>query len=805
MLKNYLKIALRNLRKNPAYSFINIGGLTIGIVCCLFIFQYIAFEYSFDDFNEEKDNLYRINQVTVPGESPLPMSGYALGPALLNEVPEVERFTRLHPEYDNAIVSNPLQPDRTFEEENVYYADSSFTRMFSYPIVSGDRENALSEPGTVLLSQTAAEKYFGEENPIGKTLEITGWVDGTYRVDGIFKDVPANSHLQFDILLPMADLLQRSYQQSNAAWNWMNFITYVKLRPDADPREAEQKFTGVLQKNMREVFEDDEIDTVVDMQSLADIHLNDEVIAPKAVMGSYRTVYFFMIIGVITLLIALINYINLTTARALKRAREVGVRKAIGAQKQQLAVQFLFESAVTILFASALSFFLAELILPLVNAVAGTHLTNAQWSEMDFWITFSGLFGLVTFLAGLYPAFVLSSFQPTRVLKGKTGTSFATGLWLRRVLVVFQFTTAVALLAGTAIVYSQLDYMRTMDLGINIDQIITVPTPRVLPENTDRAMAVETFRQEVTRIPAVRQTSTSSSVPGKGYGFKTLVGHETDPDARISAAGTHVDSNFADLYGLELIAGDGFRNITLPTPDDEPRPLIATETAIHAIGFDTVEEALGKEALTGRIVGVFKDFNWSSAHEERANSFFILSEGLQYISIKVDTELLPQTISSIEESYKQLFPGNPFQYSFVDEVFDLQYQNDQRFASLFNIFAGLAITIACLGLFGLAAFTAEQRTKEIGVRKVLGASIANIVALMSKDFVILVLVGFLFAIPIAWYVMSQWLQNFAYRIEIGLSVFLLAGFAAVVIAVLTISWQSIKAALMNPVNSLRSE
>lgn len=805
MLKNYFKIAFRNLLKNPAYSFINIGGLTIGIVCGLFIFQYLAFEYSFDDFNEDKDTLYRVNQVTVPGKSPLPMSGYALGSALMQEVPEVERFTRLHPEYENAIVSNPLQPEKTFEEENVFYADSSFFRMFSYPLVSGDRENALSEPGTVLLSQTAAEKYFGGENPIGKTLDVTGWVEGTYRVDGIFRDVLANSHLQFDFVLPMADLLQRSYRDPNAAWNWMNFITYVQLRPDADPKEVEQKFTGVLQANMREVFADDNIDTVVDIQPLENIHLNDDIIAPKSVMGSYRTACFFLIIGVVTLLIALINYINLTTARALKRAREVGIRKAIGAQKRQLAIQFLFESALIILIASALSFFIAELLQPIVNKVAGTHLTNAIWAQMNFWVVFSGLFGLVTLLGGLYPAFVLSSFKPIQVLKGKTGTSYTDGLWLRRGLVVFQFTTAIVLLAGTAIVYNQLDYMRAMDLGINIEQIITVPTPRVLPRDTDRATAVETFKQEITRIPAVRQTATSSSVPGRGYGFKTLVGHETDPTAKISAAGTHVDKNFADLYGLELIAGDGFRDITLPTPDDDPRPVIATETALQSIGIDTPEEALGKEALTGRIVGVFKDFNWSSAHEEPANSFFVLSEGLQYISIKVDTQLLPQTISTIEEAYKELFPGNPFQYSFVDEVFYRQYQNDQRFASLFNIFAGLAITIACLGLFGLAAFTAEQRTKEIGVRKVLGASVMNIISLMSKDFIVLVLVGFVTAVPIAWYVMSQWLQNFAYRIDVGFGVFLIAGLAAVVIALVTISWQSIKAALTNPAKSLRTE
>lgn len=802
MLKNYLKIAFRNLRKNPGYSFINIGGLAIGIICCLLIFQFVAFEYSFDDFNDNAQNLYRVNRTS--GDSNVsPLSGYAMGPAMVQEVPEIEHAVRLHPEYGNPIVSNPGQPDKTFKEENVYYTDPSFLRMFTYPLVSGDVEGALTEPGTALLSETAAEKYFGEkENPIGQTLDVHGWVNGTYQVNGVFQDVPANSHLQFDILLPIADLLQRSYQDPRDSWNWTNFITYVQLRTDAAPAETEQKMTGVLTRNLQQVF--GQANEQIMIQPLQDIHLNDDIIAPKAVMGSYQAIYFFIIIGVVILLIALVNYINLTTARSLKRAREVEVRKAIGAQKQQLTVQFLCESALTILIATAFAAFLADLLMPVINTLAGTNLTNAIWLRLDFWMILTAMSIVAIVLAGLYPAFILSSFKPTVVLKGKTGTSSA-GTWLRQGLVVFQFAAAIVLLTGTVIVYTQLNYMQNMDLGINLEQILSVSGPRVLPEDTDQAVAIETFTQELRRLPSVRQTATSNSIPGRGHSFITVVGSQTDPSEEIRAAGTSIDADFASLYGLELVAGEGFANMSIPTDGNESRPIIATETAIRAVGFNSPEEAIGQEAFTGRIVGVFKDFNWSSAHEAPANVFFVFSKGERAISIKVDTENLPQTISSIEAIYHQHFPGNPFQYTFVDEQFDQQYRNDQRFASLFSVFAGLAIMIACLGLFGLAAFTAEQRTKEIGVRKVLGASVMNIVGLMGKDFILLVFTGFVIAVPIVWYVMGQWLADFAYRIEIGPGVFAISGGSALLIALATVSWQSVRAAVANPVESLRSE
>ena len=806
MLANYLKIAFRNLLRQKGYSFINIAGLTIGLTCCLLIFQYVAFEYSFDDFNENASRLYRVilTEAQGGGESHTsPLTGYAMGPALGQEVPEVVQFTRLHPEYGPAIVSNPSNPAKTFEERRVYYTDPAFFQMFSYPLVYGDLTRALVEPGTVLLSESAARKYFGSEDPVGQVIDVTGWVSGTYRVEGVFRDVPSNSHLQFDILLPMANLLQGSYQDPLDAWNWVNFITYVQLRADADPADIESKGTSVLRRHLADVFESP-MSTSMEVQPLQEIHLNEDIRAPMAEMGSYQTVHFFTLIGLVTLLIALMNYINLATAQAMGRAREVGVRKVVGAQRVQLVTQFLYESALTNGMAVTLAVALSLFLRPVVNTLTGASLTNVIWTSPIFWSLFVAAFCAATLVAGLYPAFVLSSFRPVVVLKGNTGT-FATGVWLRRGLVVVQFAAAILLLVGTTVVYKQLDFMRHMDLGIDLEQILTVPAPRVLPEGTQRAEAVETFRQEVRQLPAVRQTATSSTIPGQGFAFSSTIGKATDPSKGVTVFGTHIDTAFASLYGLKLLAGSGFRDVSHPTPEGEDRPLIANETAIRAVGFNTPEEAIGQKVGIGQIVGVFKDFNWSSAHQAPANAFFILSRGESTISIRVGTENLPQTLAAIEQVYQQLFPGNPFRYAFVDEQFDQQYRNDQRFAALFSIFASLAMAIACLGLFGLASFTAQQRTNEIGIRKVLGASVPGIVVLLSKDFIRLVAIAFAVGAPVAYVTIQGWLDNFAYRIEIGPAIFLVTGALVLVIALLTVSNQAIRVALADPVKSLRYE
>ncbi len=813
MFKNHFKVALRNLLGKKVYSAINILGLAIGMACCLLIFQYVAFEYSFDSFNENGASLYRISQTTVQsgGEPSIESTtGWAMAPALAAEVPEVVRFARLHPEYGNAIVFDPNQPDKAFEEERVYYADSTFFQMFSYPLVSGNPAHALAEPGTVMLSESTARKYFGDADPVGQSLEVRAWISGTFRVDGIFRDVPANSHLQFDMLLPMVDLLEKSaFSDPATGWGWTNFITYVQLHENVDRSAVAQKFTKIVTRNREEDWRQTNTTGYVNTQPLQDVHLNADIATPRAVTSSYRAVYFFTIIGLVILLIALVNYINLTTARALDRAREVGVRKVVGAKRGQLIVQFLAESMLVILIAFAMAVALADVFRPALNKLAGLGMTDALWMNANFWMALLALLCLTIVLAGLYPAFVLSSFQPVVVLKGRVSKT-ATSAWLRRGLVVFQFTASIVLLIGITIVYTQLNHMRHRDLGINLAQILTVPAPRVLPEGADRANAVETFTQELRRLSAVEQTATSATVPGKGFNYYTnnIRKAAADPSTGIDGVLTNIDTSFAALYGMELVAGSGFKNTATPA-EGEPTPIIVNETAAYALDFDTPEEAINQEVnIEGGlnlIVGVFKDISWSSAHATREHMFFFFRPNNAQISVKVSTGNLSETIAAVEELYKQLFPGNPFQYAFSDETFDAQYRQDQQFARLVSVFTVLAILIACLGLFGLAAFTAEQRTKEIGIRKVLGASVQSIVSLLAKNFLGMIVLSFLLATPLAWYAMHEWLQDFVYRIDMQWWMFAFAGLLAVLVALFTISFQAIKAALANPVDSLRNE
>ena len=814
MLKNYIVVAFRNLRSKKGFSLINILGLSIGMTCCLLIFQYVAFEYSFDSFHEHKRNVYRVLQAYARSGDKLDMGGaftaQALAPALTERVPEVMEITRVHS--DNAIVASQTRPDRVFEEDRIFYVDPGFLKMFTFPMLTGNEPKALS-PGTVLISESLARKYFGANSPEGQVLDVTGSVEKSYKVVGVFRDVPSNSHLQFDILLPMEDLLRgESYSnEPEGGWSWNNFSTYVLLHPEADPSTTASKMTEVFLSHRGEVIKQQGGEAALRIQPLADIHLNGEIVdALNSVMGNHRTVYFFLLIGLVTLVIALVNYINLATARAVNRSREVGVRKVVGAKRGQLVMQFLCESALTNVAAAIMAVALAALLIPVVNDLAETQLTMALWLNPGFGIAFLLTIGVGTLLAGLYPAFVLSSFRPAAVLKGKAG-SFAAHLWLRRGLVVLQFAASIVLLAGTAIVYNQLTYMRRMDVGLNLEQVLTVPAPRILPEGTDRAVATTTFLNELRRLPGVKQAASSASLPGAGFNWNGAAIRKAtdDPAKAIRGVATYIDTTFASLYGLELVAGNEFADITISEAEDAPWMVIVNEKAVESLGFASAEEALDEALDIGgyeaRIVGVYKNFNWSSAHQEQQNIVFGPTSAGRHISLRLSAGDLPSTIADVQKVYERLFPGNVFNYAFADDAFDQQYRNDQRFANLFSISAGMAIFIACLGLFGLVAFTAQQRTKEIGMRKVLGATVASIVGLLSKDFLKLVLVGFLLAVPVAWYMMDQWLKNFAYRIEISAGTFVVSGIVALFIALATVSWQSVQAALANPVNSLRNE
>ncbi len=814
MFQNYLKIAYRKLLSKKGFSFINIVGLSIGMTCCLLIFQYVAFEYSFDRFHERKDDIYRVLQAYAQDGDPLE-SGHAytaqaLAPALKQGVPEIAEITRVHSE--DAVLSNHLHPENVFEDDAILYVDPAFLKIFSFPLLSGDINTAL-EPGTALLSESAARRYFGSTEVEGQALDISGNIEKTFTVTGVFKDVPANSHLRFDILLPMEDLLNSDDYSSEpeGGWSWNNFTTYILLHPEAERAAAERKMTQVYLAYRGEALKQMGGKAAMNAQPLSDIHLNSEISgAGNYVSGSYRTVYFFLVIGFITLIIALVNYINLATARAVNRSREVGVRKVVGAKRGQLILQFLAESALTNFIAAILAIALAAALIPLVNDIAETRLTVQLWMNPGFWIAFLLTLVTATLLAGLYPAFVLSSFKPATVLKGRT-VYLAAHLWLRRSLVVIQFAASIVLLAGTATVYNQLNYMRNMDLGLNLEQVLTVRSPRILPENADQATMTQTFLQELRRTPGVEQAAVSSSVPAAGFNWNGAAIRKAsdDPTAAIRGVATYIDSTFAGLYGLKLVAGREFADLTLSTDENAPWSVMLNETATKSLGYaspeDAIDQLLDIGGYTARVIGVYKDFNWSSGHQAQQNIVFGPSTVGRQISIRLSTADASGVVQRVKGLYEKLFPGNVFSYAFADEAFDRQYRNDERFAKLFSIAAGMTIFIACLGLFGLVAFTAQQRTKEIGMRKVLGATVTGIVGLLGRDFLKLVLIGFVLAIPATWYMMSRWLENFAYRTNVSAGVLLLAGLVAMLIAMLTVSWQSIKAAIANPVDSLRNE
>ena len=810
MLKNYLKIAWRTLRRQKGYSLLNIAGLTLGMACCLLLFQYVAYETSYDEFHTKKEQIFRaaieytqrgVHQEVSPYVAPI------FGPTMAHEVPGIARYARYHPNYGDAVISyQGADGDRTFTERGALLVDSTFLSLFDYPLVRGDRSQALRRPQTLLMSETTARKYFGEEEAVGKTVAFTGWVQGTYTVAGVFEDLPPTSHLQFDVLLPMEDLLADE-RFGNSPWGWTNFITYFELEPNADPAVVEAQITETYARYGAEHFARNQIQATASLTPLTDIHLGGRWVQ-ATVTGNRRTVYFFTLIGLITLVIALVNYVNLATARAMDRAREVGVRKVVGAQKRQLVSQFLMESALMNLLALGLAVGLSLVLLPVVNQVAGVEMARSLWLDGRFWAVFLGVFGAGALLSGLYPAFVLSSFRPVASLKGKGGG--ASRVSLRQGLVVVQFAASIALLAGTLIVQAQLHHMRSLDTGLDLEQVLIVEGPRVRAEGSDRSAEMATLKNELRHLPAVREAAFSRTTPGGGFdSYPRAYRATADPSTSQAIRMATIDANFASVYGLELAAGEGFREGMI-TPDSGAVPVLVNETLIQALGYASNEEAVGAWIRIGTdsdfvIRGVFEDFLWSSARSEADAVMFLYGDRGGHISMKVSTTDLPETISAVEATYKALFPGNPFAYHFADAAFDAQYQADRRFATLFAGFAGIAILIACLGLFGLASFTAQQRTKEIGVRKVLGASVAGIFTLLSKDFLKLVALAFLIAAPLAYVAMQRWLEGFAYRIEIGPGLFVLTGALVLLIALATVSYQSIKAALADPVKSLRYE
>lgn len=816
MLLNYLKIALRNLRKNRVFSLINMAGLALGIATFAFILEYVAYERSVNGFHKNLPTLYRMLTQNREGDIWADMAP-AVGPLVKQEFPEVRDFCRIGEHSANGIVSFSDGPAgqslQSFRESNLAYAEANFFTLFTFPLVQGTAATALVQPNTVALSQSLARKYFGSKKPMGQQLVLNNQFGKTpYTVTAVFADMPKNSDLMFDAVFSLQTLANPANLNGNT-WARLdgfdgNYLTtFLKLADEAPGKSAnykalEAKFNAYNKK----VKPEDE--TVFLLQPATNLHLAASLSDIYRTSGSLGFVYLLSGIAGLILLIAWFNYINLSTAGALKRAKEVGVRKVIGAGPGQLIGQFLGESLLLNLVGFGLAVILVLSLQPVFNEFTDRALSLAVLNTDGVWLLGLLLLVVGALASGGYVAFALTSFQPIQTLKG--AYQRGKGGWLRKTLVVAQFSASVALVIATLVLYRQLQYMQNKDLGVKLTQRLVIRRPEI-GEGSFAPRAVR-LEDQLMQLPYVKNLSQTSIVPGNFYNFTTTGITKQNPrpgDEKKSFSMGIVDDRFLPTYDIKLAAG---RNFTVREAElgwEKSAKLMINETAAHQLGFASSADAVGKFINWGQpyeVVGVVKDYNHQGLQRVIDPVIFMPRRSLSDMTIQLATDGdIPDKLAEIERFYKASFPGNPFEFYFVDENYNRQYQTEQQYGQVFTLASALAIFIACLGLFGLAAFTTEQRTKEIGVRKVLGASVFSIVALLSKDFLKLVLVSILIASPIAWYAMSNWLTNYAYKVSIEWWMFAGAGLLAVSIALLTVSFQSVKTALMNPVKSLRTE
>lgn len=779
---------------------LNVAGLSIGLAACLLILQYVKDELSFDDFHTKADNIYRVEYDAYRGGSRIFQCATAfpkVAPMMKADFPEVEDATRLYLRYGGGVVR---YEDVSINEQNLFQAEQNFFSIFSYPILDGVAR--LDQPHTAVVEKKTARKYFGDASPIGKRIRFGS--NEEYEITGVMES-PENSHLKFSFLLSYPTLTTLWGKDFEEAWGWYDFYNYVLLKPGADPKALEAKFPDFIAKYGERENERERTKFV--LQPLKEIHLYSDLIQEARVNGNGDAVYFLMIIALFILVIAWVNYVNLATARAVERAKEVGIRKSIGANKAQLVVQFIGEAIVVNFAAAVLGLILLSVAIPFFNEIANKELTYSIFYDANLWYSLGGLFLLGSVLSGLYPAFVLSSYKPASVLKGAMKGS-REGIFLRKSLVVIQFVFSMALITGTIIVYQQLQFMQNRDLGINIDQTVVINAPGYLSVDSLYGKYLQAYRNEIASHPDIKNFTAVSEVPGNLIFWTTgakRVGADESERNQMYIMG--VDYEFFNTFGNKFLAGRGYGHEF--TGDSSS--VIINKKAVEIFNLKSPENALGQKIQIGRdtmeVVGVVDNYHQEGLKQDfRPTAFRLVQDARSYFCIKMETEKLAQTMAFLKEHYATIFPNNPFDYLFLDSFFNRQYQNERQFGAVFGFFAGLAIVVACLGLFGLASFTAVQRTKEIGIRKVLGSSVPNIFLLLSKDFLKLVLVANVIAVPIIWVIMDQWwLNSFTFRIEIGVAVFLLSALITTFIALATVSYQSLAAAVTNPVKSLRYE
>ncbi len=807
MLRNYFKTALRNLSRNKFYTLINVVGLAIGLATCFLIILYVLDELSYDKYNVNAKRIYRVNNEVKFGGNyfDLAVSPALLGSTMVRDFPEVKQYTRIR-WYGSFLVK---KGNENIQEGRVGFADSTLFDVFTLPVIEGDPKTALAEPHSLVITEKIAKKYFNTTDVVGKSMLIND--TGNYKVTAVIQNIPTQSHFNFDIFVPM-----RENSGSNDD-NWLseNWNTYILLRKDADAKKLESQLNSFMEKysapllqsvthQSMDEFKKDGGYIRASFTPLLDIHLHSNKVAEIDGNGSSQYVYIFSAIALLILLIACVNFMNLSTARSSNRAKEVGVRKVLGSLKKNLIQQFLTESVLISLIALAFAILISWLLLPYFNQLAGKNIHLSSLFQPTMILSLFALMLIVGLLAGSYPAFYLSSFQPIAVLKGKLSAGFKRS-WLRNALVVFQFVISIVLIFGTVVIYNQLNYIHKKDIGFNRNRVLTINHTDALGNQA------VTFRNELLQISGVQNATMSGFLP-VNYNRSNnayFTSPALDPRTGMSMQSWTVDENYISTLGIKVLQGRNFSSqfatdSTAIIINEAAANFLATKDLLNKKLY-TLNDIQAKTLLEYHIIGIMKNFNFSSLRDVVTPLAFFLGKDNGNISVRIGSTDIPNVVAQIKNKWKAIAPSQPFDYSFMDEDFNRWYTTEQRTGQIFITFAVLAIVIACLGLFGLITYAAEQRVREIGIRKVLGASVNNIARMLSIDFLKLVLISSVIAFPIAWWAMHKWLEDFAYRVSISWWIFFVSGVMALLIAVMTVGFQAIKAGVANPVKSLRTE
>jgi len=806
MLRNYFKIAIRNMMRQKGYSLINISGLAIGMACCILILLYVTDELSYDKFHENKDRIYRINAISSIGVTSRQYATVppALAPGLADSLPEIEAFTRL---LEQPSIRGRYN-DASVEFTDCFFVDSAFFDIFTHEFVAGAAESAIKNPDSIVITEETATRIFGDDPPMGKTIDLGN--DRSVQVTGVIKNVPKNSHLHFNALLPFSFI--RDQNGAPADFSGANYFcewyAYLLLRDGTEISDIESKMMGVVDEKWGDIYREKGTTRQYPLQNIQDLHLKSTCEYEYGNPGDIDTVYLFSAIALFVLFIACFNFINLSTARSANRAREVGMRKVMGSQKSQIVRQFLSESILMSIFGLLIGLVLVQLALPAFNGLSGKEFDSGQLLSSTVLAGLLGIIIVTGIIAGSFPAFILSSFDPVMVLKGKL-SSASRNITMRKILVVVQFSISIFMIVGILVIIRQLDYIKNINLGFDKEHMVIVPFFGNL-QNEEGTVRHNSLKNKILENPSIVSVSYTIDIPGGDMGFDAFLPEGKSNDETLRAMRYWVDHNFIKTYGMEIVLGRDFSE-SLST--DENQALIINEKAVAALGWG--EDVLGKRLVNvsrdnrpGVIVGVVKDFHSASMKMEISPIVLALEPRFfAFLSARIRPENVPDTLSFLEDSLREIYPDREFNYNyyFIDDNFRSKYPEEEKIREIYIAFGGFAILIACLGLFGLASYSVEQRTKEIGVRKVLGASGREIILLLSKELTKWVVAANLIAWPVAYYVMNRWLGNFAYRIGMRWDIFIFSGIITAVIALFTVSFHSIKAAHSNPADALNYE